>query len=194
MKYINLASKLISRIKTRLFYRYKFKKIGPGTTIYKPYLMSNIKHVQVGSGCSLRKGLRLEVVEAVNDLVIKIGDNVNIEQNVHIIGRSSIIIERNVTIAGHCSIVDVVHPYDDVFSKIKIGERIAKEEFPVYIGENSFIGFGSHISPGVTIGKNCVVGANSVVTKDVPNFSVVAGNPAKVIKIYDVDINQWVRT
>lgn len=51
----------------------------------------------------------------------------------------------------------------------------------VSIGDNVFIGYGSVVLPGVTIGNNCIVGAGSIVTKNVPDGSVVAGNPAKVI-------------
>ena len=53
---------------------------------------------------------------------------------------------------------------------------------PVVIGSNVFIGFQSLILPGVSIGDNCIVGAGSIVTKDVPSNSIVAGNPARVIK------------
>lgn len=52
---------------------------------------------------------------------------------------------------------------------------------PVCIGEYSFIGGGSFILPGVTIGRGCVVGVNSVVTKDIPDFAIVAGSPARII-------------
>ena len=148
--------------------------------------------MSIGKGCLLRKGLRLEVVDPQSGLVISIGDNVNIEQNVHIVGRVAIIIEDDVTITGHCSIVDVVHPYNNIYSSTKIGNRISEEAFPVRIGRGSFIGFGAHISPGVEIGKYCVVGANSVVTKSMPDYSVIAGNPAKVLKLFDFESNSWV--
>lgn len=53
---------------------------------------------------------------------------------------------------------------------------------PIKVGSNSFIGFGACILHGVTIGENCVIGAHALVTKDVPDGSVVAGNPARIIK------------
>ena len=136
--------------------------------------------------------MRIEVVDPQSDLVISIGDNVNIEQNVHIVGRVAITIEDDVTITGHCSIVDVVHPYNDLNSSTKIGNRISEGVFPVKIGKGSFIGFGAHISPGVEIGKHCVVGANSVVTKSMPDYSIIAGNPARVLKFFDFESNSWV--
>jgi acetyltransferase-like isoleucine patch superfamily enzyme len=127
--------------------------------------------------------VRLEVVDPQSELVINIGDSVNIEQNVHIVARGSIVIEDNVSITGHCSIVDVVHPYNEL-ETLKIGSAIDPIRRDVKIGEGSFIGFGAHISPGVTLGKGCVVGANAVVTKSFPAYSVVAGIPAILLKQY----------
>lgn len=178
---------------TVFVYRWIFRGIGNKSIIYKPYLVVNAKYISIGAGCSIRKGLRIEVIDPQSEVVIKIGNNVNIEQNVHIIGRVSVIIGDNVSITGHCSIVDVVHPYQDVFAKEKIASRISKVAYPVYIGDNSVIGFGSHISPGVRIGKNCMIGANAVVTKDIPDYCVAVGNPAKVIKRYDFNLNEWVK-
>lgn len=61
-----------------------------------------------------------------------------------------------------------------------------------WIGRNCFIGGESLILPGVTIGDNCVIGAGSVVTKDVPARSIVAGNPAKVIRS-EIDVGRYGR-
>ncbi|USP64461.1 acyltransferase [Aeromonas caviae] len=156
-------------------------------------LFSNINHVSLGNRVSIRSGARIEVVSPLNDVVIRIGDNVNIEQNVHIVGMCSIVIEDNVSITGNCSIVDVVHPFDDISAEPKIGARVDSHHLGVRIGMGSFVGYGAHISPGVHIGKNCVVGAMSVVTKSVPDYCVVAGNPAKIIKKYNFETASWER-
>jgi acetyltransferase-like isoleucine patch superfamily enzyme len=155
-------------------------------------LINNPQYIEIGDGVLIRNGLRLEVVDPQNDVVISIGNNVNIEQNCHIIGRVKVIIGNNVTITGNCSIVDVSHPFEDIHEKKKIGDRISNVEQPVIIGDGSFIGFGAHISPGVTLGKNCVVGAGSVVTKSMPDYSVVTGVPAKIIKRYSFEEDKWV--
>ncbi|MDR3548197.1 MAG: DapH/DapD/GlmU-related protein, partial [Candidatus Pacebacteria bacterium] len=65
-----------------------------------------------------------------------------------------------------------------------VGALIVDEDSYVEIGDGSFIGYGAVILPNVRIGKRAVIGANSVVTHDVPDFSVVAGSPAKVIRTY----------
>jgi acetyltransferase-like isoleucine patch superfamily enzyme len=56
---------------------------------------------------------------------------------------------------------------------------------PVRVGDETLIGMGAVIQPGVTIGKHCVIGANSVATKDVPNYSIAVGAPARVVKRFD---------
>ncbi|PSW57645.1 acyltransferase [Photobacterium leiognathi] len=61
------------------------------------------------------------------------------------------------------------------------------------MGDDSFIGYGVHINPNITIGKNCIIGARAVVTKNIPDYCVVAGNPAKIIKKYNFEKKEWIR-
>ena len=176
---------------SQTFYRLLMFQFGSKSRIIKPLLILNYKHISVGNNVLIRNGARIEVVDPQNEVVIKIGNNVNIEQNVHIVARYLVQIGNNVTITGGCSIVDVIHPYDDINSNQKIGDRISEGFYPVYIGDDSFIGYGTHISPNVNIGKNCIIGANSVVTKDVPDYCVVAGAPARIIKRYCHESQSW---
>jgi len=178
-------------IYSQLKYKLLMYSFGYKSRIIKPMLISNHKHISIGNNVIIRNGVRLEVVDPQNEIVIKIGDNVNIEQYVHIVARCNISIGNNVSITGGCSIVDVVHPYGDISAEDKIGNRIESICMPVLIGDGSFIGFGAHINPGVTIGRNCIVGARSVVTKSVDDYSVIAGNPAKIIKKYNFDKHVW---
>ncbi|UXB11407.1 acyltransferase [Aeromonas dhakensis] len=180
-------------IYSQLKYKILMHSFGHKSRIIKPMLISNHKHISVGDNVIIRDGIRLEVVDPQNDIVIKIGNNVNIEQYVHIVARCSVSIGNNVSITGGCSIVDVVHPYDDISSTEKIGNRIESTCMPVSIGDGSFIGFGVHINPGIIIGSNCIIGARSVVTKNVDDYCVAAGNPAKVIKKYNFDKRVWER-
>jgi acetyltransferase-like isoleucine patch superfamily enzyme len=90
--------------------------------------------------------------------------------------------------------VDVSHPFGDVNETTKIGARIKDEDSFVEIGDGSFIGYGSVILPNVTLGRHVVIGANSVVTSDIPDYSVAVGNPAVVLKRYDWANQKWVRS
>lgn len=191
MNFLMRLSNLYYLIISQIFYRLLMFHFGSKSRIIKPLMILNFKNISIGDNVLIRNGARLEVVDPQNPVVLKIGNNVNIEQNVHIVARCSVEIGNNVTITGGSSIVDVIHPYDDIYSKKKIGDRICQDSHPVYIGDNSFIGYGSHIGPNVRVGINCIVGANSVVTKDVPDYCVVAGAPAKIIKRYCHDSQSW---
>ena len=87
-------------------------------------------------------------------------------------------------------ISDNLHGYKDI--KTPIWKQPIVQNRDVEIGEGSWIGENVCIL-GVHIGKHCVIGANSVVTHDIPDYSVAVGSPAKVIKRYDFENNQWVK-
>jgi len=80
-------------------------------------------------------------------------------------------------ISSNCSITSTTHPTDSA-------KRFAEDEItkPVIIGKNAWLGMGAVLLPGVTIGDDSIVGAGSVVTKNVPPKSIVVGNPAKFLR------------
>jgi acetyltransferase-like isoleucine patch superfamily enzyme len=199
MKQINGLNMMMNKLKmayyllkSQIVYRIFMHGFGIKSRIIKPMTILKPKFICIGKHVLIRNAVRLEVVDPQNTVVIKIGDNVNIEQNCHIIGRVSIDIGNDVTITGNCSIVDIVHPYEDINDKMKIGQRVSSGQYPVKIGDGTFIGFGTHISPGVTLGKYCIIGAGSVVTKDIPDYCVAAGVPAKIIKRYSHEQKKWI--
>lgn len=107
---------------------------------------------------------------------MKIGNNVYINHNFLGMARGGITIEDNVQIAGNVSILSNNHdPYERMILTCK----------PVLIKKSAWLGANSTILPGITIGKFAIVGAGSVVTKDVPDYAVVVGNPARVVKMLD---------
>ena len=184
------------RAKGIVFYRLQFKEFGSGSYIRKPLLILNPENIAIGERVSIREGIRLEVVRSTDARIpsLSIGHDTNIEQDVHIVCHSRIRIGNNVSVTGRCSIVDVTHPYDDVNDPEKIGARIKDEDSFVEIDDGSFIGVGSVILPNVRIGKCVVVGANSVVTHDIPDYSVAGGAPAVILKRYDFAKKAWIKT
>jgi maltose O-acetyltransferase len=110
---------------------------------------------------------------------IQIGNGVVINAFTHIWGHGGVVIGNNVMIASHTAITSLTHnPNSKLFSD----ENIAK---PVIIGNNVWIGAHVVIFPGIKIGDNCIIGAGSVVTKNIPDGSVYAGVPAK--ELYKLD-------
>lgn len=90
----------------------------------------------------------------------------------------------------NCFISGQSHHYEDI-SKHIFKQGI--ETGQVSIGKNVWIGANSTILPGVKIGDNAIIGAGSTITENVPAYSVVAGNPAKIIKQYDFETKQWIK-
>ena len=106
-----------------------------------------------------------------------IGKNVIINKGATILSPGKVEIEDNVLIGPEVKIATVDHDFYDRHNLLHFGK--------VTIKENAWIGIGAIICPGVTIGKNAVVAAGAVVTKDVPDNVVVGGNPARFIKELD---------
>lgn len=176
------------RLVTQAWYGRMFRHIGRRTTVYRPELLINPQYMSLGERVLVRHGARIEAVVVPGiEPSLTIGENVNIEQNVHIICHDRIVIGDNVSITGNCAIVDVTHPQGGLDGRSKTGDAIAPGRSFVEIGEGAFIGFGSTILPNVRLGRYCVIGAGSVVTRDVPDYGVAAGIPAQVIRIANLE-------
>lgn len=181
--------------KTQFIYRHMFKEIGKRSVIYKPLFLCNADCIEIADCVSIRDGVRLEAVRDSYGRTpsLTIGSNTNIEQGVHIVCHNRVKIGRGVSITARCAIVDVSHPYENVESGLKIAHQITDEDSFVEIDDEAVIGYGAVILPNVRIGKRAMVGANAVVTQSVPDFAVVAGVPAKIIKQYSQECQKWVK-
>ncbi|SNV72613.1 sugar O-acetyltransferase [Veillonella rodentium] len=104
-----------------------------------------------------------------------VGKHVFINKDVFFTDLGGIQIDDHVLIGPRCSLITVNHSIDP-------NKRRGLELKPIHIKENAWLGANVTILPGVTVGKNSIVGANSTVTKDIPDNAVVVGTPAKIIK------------
>ena len=164
-----------------LRYSCAFQAFGWRSVIIKPDLLTNPKLIAIGRQVEIRKGARLEAIGSLNGQKPKIviGDGTSINLYFHCGAAESITIGKNVSVAGRVYITDHDHEFEHpVLPVTKAGLRIS----PVVIEDEVWLGEGCAILKGVTIGKRSVVGANAVVTKNVPAFTVVGGVPARVIK------------
>ncbi|WP_198135533.1 acyltransferase [Ureibacillus sinduriensis] len=143
--------------------------------LYNQYCKKKLK--SLGENSEIRPGAIIVCCSNIN-----IGDNVVIRPNSVLIGNLDveISIEDNVLLGSGVHLYVSNHEFKD--SSIPIYYQGHQEPKAIKIKEGSWIGANAIILPGVTVGKNSVVAAGAVVTKDVPDFSVVAGVPAKLIK------------
>jgi acetyltransferase-like isoleucine patch superfamily enzyme len=159
-----------------------------------------------GKGTIIRKRTRLDVLpfnkfELGNHSVIEDFCTVNNGVGDVIIGNGSLIGMGNVIIGPVSIGNDVIfaqnnvlsglnHEYEDINRPIKSQGVTTK---PILIKDETWIGANCFIAAGITIGKHCIVAGGSVVTKDVPDFSIVAGNPARILKQYSNESKTWER-
>ena len=120
---------------------------------------------------------------------IIIGDGTWIGKGSSIAAINRVDIGKNVLFAGHVHITDHSHGYEDITRPITPQPLFSKG--PIIIEDDCWLGFSCEILSGVHIGKHSVVAARSVVTKDVPPYSIVAGNPARLIKQYNFETKTW---
>lgn len=121
---------------------------------------------------------------------VKIGENVQIGDYCTIYGHGGVTIGNNVVFASHVSVIASEHSYEDINTPILSQPSIHKG---IQIDSGSWLGINVTVLDGVTIGKNCIIGAGSIVKHDIPDFSVAVGSPAKVVKKYDINSNEWIR-
>ena len=122
---------------------------------------------------------------------IEIGRGTFLSHDVHIACVHRIVIGEEVMLADRCYVADNTHGYEDPLRSVKSQPvRILGE---VRIGDGSWIGSGCCITGPVTIGKHVVVGANSVVNRDLPDYCVAVGAPARIIKRWNAASGAWGR-
>ena len=114
-----------------------------------------------------------------SDPVVRIGDRCLIGNGSGIVGHLSIEIGDDVWTGHHVYITDQNHGYEDLTLPIS---RQTQPERPVSIGAGSWLGHGTVVLPGAQIGRHVVIGANSVVRGEIPDFCVAAGAPARVLR------------
>lgn len=153
------------------------------------------EYIECGERVYIGFNARIQGIKRYNEIefspIIKLEDGVSIQQNIHLTCANSIVIGKNTAIAANVTITDIHHPYENIDIPI---EQQNIEVGSVHIGEDCKIYNNAVILPNVTIGKHVTVGANSVVTKDIPNYCVAVGIPAKIIKRYDFTTQSWRKT
>jgi acetyltransferase-like isoleucine patch superfamily enzyme len=169
-------------------YGRRFGAMGPGSALaFPPGATFGERWVRIGSGTLLGPGASIAVgmipdepgFDPPDGWVVRIGDRCNIGRNASIVGRCRIDIGDDITTGPDLYITDHNHRFDDTDVPIA---RQWVDEAPVRIGDGCWIGAGVVVLPGTTLGRNVVVAAGAVVRGEVPDCTVVAGIPAKVVR------------
>ncbi len=187
---------LIGRIFSKLYrilffccYQWHFKKLGSGSAIFRPFRVDGSDGIVIGKKTIFQRGVWLYCCGVDGrDASLSIGDGCAFGYNNHITAVGRVVIGENVLTANNVYISDNIHGYEDV--SVPIMHQPVKFKGEVVIGDGSWIGENVCVI-GASIGRNCVIGANAVVTSDIPDYSVAVGAPAVVIKQFDPDSQRW---
>jgi acetyltransferase-like isoleucine patch superfamily enzyme len=172
----------------------RFGAFGTGSIICFPVnTLFNEHYIHIGSGTMIGPQVTLSAgmvpgQQCLSDPVVTIGDRCLIGKGSGIVGHFGIHIGDDVWTGHHVYITDQNHDYSDI--SLPISQQTQPER-AVSIGDGSWLGFGTVVLPGAQIGRHVTIGANSVVTGTIPDFSVAVGAPARVVRRY-VDGAGWV--
>lgn len=162
-----------------------------------PFRVRGKKYIEIDKGFTTGFNCRLDAFDFNNSnkILIRIGKNVEINDDVHIAAVERVEIGDNVLIASKVFITD--HNHGSYSKERHDSPEVSPSKrplisFPVKIEDNVWIGEFVSVLPGVTIGRGSIIGTMSVVTKNIPPNSIAVGSPAKVIKKFDYNVNEWI--
>lgn len=196
VSYCNFISLVFRKFISIFFYKFRFNKCND-LYVGKGFQTNGLKNIYIDK-LTCGKNMRLEALSYHVGVLftpkIEIGKNVSFGDNCHVASVLSIYIGNNCLFGSGVYISD--HDHGDYTNSICSSPQTSPAQrslssSPIKIGNNVYVGEYSVILKGVSIGNGSIIGAHSVVTKDVPLNSIVAGNPAKVIKIFNIHTNKW---
>ena len=190
VKKIFFVIKLPLRITHYIINTLKFNSFKISSFIDKPLRIDGAKNISIGANVIVQYKSWLAAIPLTGEkkcsLVIE--DGCIIGHFNHIFVTKSVVLHKKVLTADRVYISDNIHGYGDIYLPIMDQPIVQKNS--IEIGEGSWLGENVCVI-GASIGKHCVIGANSVVTKDIPDYCVAVGSPARVIKRYNFVSKKW---
>jgi acetyltransferase-like isoleucine patch superfamily enzyme len=175
---------------------YPFASIGRNVSFHYTSKVTRPRasRISLGNSVSLREYAWLSVAteDPTGEPTIVLGDNCHIGFGSIVSAKNRIQLERDVLVGQVVIIVDHNHAYEDI--TLPVLDQGITEGGTIRIGQGTWIGHGASIicpRGELTIGRNCVIAANSMVMRSIPDYSVVAGYPATIIRQYDPDKGAW---
>jgi acetyltransferase-like isoleucine patch superfamily enzyme len=196
--FLTIVPRIINKLHSIwLSWTYPFAKIGSNFSAhYSCDLGRSIaKWIQIGNSVQIHRDVWINLAEtpANDDPIIILGDGCKLGRRSMISAKNRIQLEGNILLAPGVLIMDHNHEFADV--RLPIAEQGVTNGGTIRIEEGCWIGFGAAIvcSEGeLVIGRNSVIGANAVVGRSVPPYSIISGNPGRVVKHYDITRHAWV--
>lgn len=188
-----MKKRILKRLRRYLFYvryRNRFKYLNKSAYIQPLLRLDGSRNISINNNVIIQKHSWLAAVPIhhYENCELIIGEGTIIGHFNHIYATKSIILGKNVLTADKVYISDNSHSYEEINKPIMKQKLIQLKG--VVIGDGAWIGENTCIM-GASIGKNSVIGANSVVTRDIPDYCIAVGAPAKVIKMYNKNKRIW---
>ena len=164
------------------YWSYRLGELGRGSRFESQIIWHKPEGIAIGSNVIIKRRCRLEAInigKMPGAIPLRIGDNTSFQQGCQVTAAQRVTIGNDVLIGANVLITDNDHVYDHPTQPASAIREL--KTAPVTIEDGCWLGFACVILKGVTIGKRSVIGANAVVTRDIPPYTVAAGIPARVI-------------
>jgi acetyltransferase-like isoleucine patch superfamily enzyme len=183
---------LLARIYFRIVFAPFLARAGHGSVVVRPRGIQGARNIYIGIDAYVADGSFIAAVPHTDakECSLIIGDRCKLGANNHVYATHCVVFEDDVLTAGNVYVADNSHTFVHVDTPIL--QQPIRQLSKVRIGSGSWLGQNVCII-GASVGKGCVIGANSIVTSDIPDFCVAAGAPAKVVRRYDHHSGQWLK-
>lgn len=168
-----------------LLYSPFFGKLSMPSYMGNPTILLGTRKIFISKKVRIFPQVRLETHQGGS---IHIHEDVVISQNVHITSAGNLEIGKSCLILANSFITNIDHDYQELNQHVVKQKMIVRD---TKIGDYCNIGMGAAILAGTILGKQCIVGANSVVRGVFPDYCVIAGAPAKIVKKYNPETQKW---
>lgn len=164
---------------------------GENVRIGKPIMIGHPENIFIGEGTTIMDMARLQAYPELmkDNPTIKIGKCCFMGYRLCLLAGADIIIGDYVLMASDITLCSHNHGMNPLDSKVYMEQKLTANK--IVIGDNCWIGDKVIILAGINVGMGSIIGAGSVVTHDVPRYSMVVGNPARVIKVYNFETKRW---
>lgn len=173
--------------------KFRWRVIKQGGYAARSLMVTNQHFIHIGKKVKIKKGYRIECYSKFAGKELKpnivIEDGVNIGNYLTILGGATIRIGKDSIFAGNVTLVSENHGMNPEIETPYHAQPLSTGD--VIIGEGCWLGQNVCVLPNVTIGKKCIIATSSVVTRNIPDYCIAAGVPARVIKKYNFNTHNW---